>query len=424
MAHIYRIVRVGTDQCYVGHTTMPIGDRWKAHRYHLKAGSHHSSYLQRSWIKYGAAEFIFEVVEQCPDEDKVVREQFYMDTLNSCFNGRPAAESNLGYKYTDEQKARMSLAQQNNPLAGQHRVGFKETPEVTEARMIAVRRALQEKPLIWITDGEDNMRVPSADPIPDEWRLGRTFSEQHHQAREASSSGPRSLEVRAAIKAGHATTWGDPEKRAAMLANRRPFGWWTDGTNSKRVAIDETPPAGWRSGRAIDAQKLFASRSTERKPRNPELEPARIIARLGAGETAAAIALSLGVALSSVHRAANKGGVFLPPTTRFPSAVNAPSKVPFEPAVDRRPEAARKMLSEGEASRRGKTAWDNEESSAALLASRADQCWVTNGSETKRHLKSQPVPDGWRRGRGGLFGRAAAKAKKQAEPEDEHGRLL
>lgn len=328
MAHIYRIVRAGTDQCYVGHTTMPIGDRWKAHRYHLNVGTHHSSYLQRAWLKDGASQFVFEVVEECPDEDKVVREQFYMDTLNSVFNGRPAADSNLGYKYTDEQKARMSLAQQNNLLAGQHRVGVKETAEITEARMVAVRRALQERPLVWVTDGEDNIRCPTSDPIPSGWSLGRTFGEDHKAASLKASSGPRTPEVKAAIKAGHATIWDDPEKRKRMMENRRPFTWYTDGTKRFRVADGDPIPEGLRLGMPdghFEGLKWINDGSEGRRipkddpipegwqlgfppkaARNPELEPARIAARLAAGETISAIALDLGVALSSIHRARNK----------------------------------------------------------------------------------------------------------------------
>lgn len=307
MAHIYRIVRNGTEQCYVGHT-VELSTRWWRHKNMLRLGDHHSSYLQRAWNKDGPDAFTFEIIEECLDEDMIVREQFWMDGLDSCFNGRPAAGSNLGYRYTDEQKARMSLAQQNSPLTGQHRVGFKETPEVTEARMVAVRKALQERPLVWVTDGTDNMRYPSSDPMPVGWRLGRSFGQDHHQALREASRGPRSPEVRANIKAGHASTWSDPQKRAAMLANRKPFGWWTDGGTSKRVAVDETPPEGWRPGRAIDAQKLVASRDPAkvRAARNPELDPAKIVARLEAGETILSIASDLGVALSSIHRARNK----------------------------------------------------------------------------------------------------------------------
>jgi group I intron endonuclease len=297
MAIIYKIAQIGTDKCYVGHTTEQ-PRRWWGHRNLLRLGKHHSYYLQNAWNMYGEDAFSFEVVEECLDEDKVLREQYYIDTLNSCYNSAPAAGSVLGYRFTDEQRAR----------CGVHRVGFKESAEATEARTEKVRQALLENPYTWLTDGVRNMRHPIAKSIPEGWYPGRTFDEEHKAATLAASSGPRSPEARANIKSGHATTWDDPDKRAAMLGARRPFGWWTDGTTSKRVAIDETPPEGWRPGRAIDAKKLVASRDPTkvRAARNPELDPAKIAARLEAGETIAAIAQDLGVALSSIHRARNK----------------------------------------------------------------------------------------------------------------------
>jgi hypothetical protein len=329
MAHIYRIVRLGTDQCYVGHTSLPPQKRWWGHQSLLKRGKHHAPYLQNVWNKEGHDAFAFEIVEECLEEDKVVREQYYMDTLNSCFNCAPSAGSKLGYKLTDEQLARCSAAQtglkrpssaacaaiarESSPAnkpgwIPTHRIGMKDTPEVVERRRQSLIVALADNPTIWITDGKENRRLPASDPMPDGWEAGRTLSEEHAEA--IRSVGPRSEEARANIKAGHSTTWDDPGKRERMLAGRRPFGWWTDGITSKRVPLDEAPPVGWRSGRAIDAQKLVASRDPdkERKARNPDLEPSVIAARLAAGESIREVALSLGVALSSVHRAANKGG--------------------------------------------------------------------------------------------------------------------
>lgn len=297
MAIIYKITQIGTDKCYVGHSTEQT-KRWWEHRNLLRHGKHHSYYLQNAWNKYGEDAFLFEIIEECLDEDKVLREQYYIDALNSCYNSAPAAGSMRGYRFTDEQRARCGL----------HTVGFKATPEAIEARLAASRASLQADPYSWITDGASNAKLPIAKSIPEGWYQGRTFSQEHKDAVLEASSGPRSPEVRANIKAGHATTWDDPEKRAAMLANRRPFSWFTDGKNSKRVAADEVPPVGWRLGRTIDAQKLVASRDPTkvRASRNPELEPAKIMARLDAGETIATIALSLGVALSSIHRARDK----------------------------------------------------------------------------------------------------------------------
>lgn len=311
MAFIYQIRRTATEQCYVGHTTKQVEVRWAAHLALLSVGKHHSRYLQAAWNKEGVGAFEFSLIEQCEDSDKLVREQFYIDALNSVFNTAKVAGSRigvlyteeqkirlsaqrlghtttdeakrkiglahqgkqwkLGYKLTDEQRARCSSAQTgiSRPYAAAnaaiaresspankpgwipiHRIGMKDTPEVIEKRRQSVIAALAQSPLIWITDNTNNIRHPAADPIPDGWYRGRTFSEDHKAATLVASSGPRTAEVRAAIKAGHAGIWDDPEKRQRMMANRRPFGWWTDETVSKRVPIGEAPPLGWRPGKA------------------------------------------------------------------------------------------------------------------------------------------------------------------------------
>lgn len=327
MPHIYRIVRNGTDQCYVGHT-VELKTRWWRHKNMLRLGGHHSPYLQRAWNKDGADAFTFEIIEECLEEDMVVREQFWMDGLDSCFNGRPSAASNLGYRYTDEQKARMSLAQQNSPLTGQHRVGVKDSQDTIDRRRLAIVAAIAERPMVWITDGQENMRYPAADALPTDWRLGRTFADDHKAATLKASSGPRTPEVKANIKAGHATTWDDPEKRQRMMENRRPFSWYTDGKKRFRVADGDPVPHGLRFGMPdghFQGLKWITDGSEGRRipgadpvpegwrlgfppkaARNPELEPVKIMARLATGETVSAIALDLGVAPSSVHRARDK----------------------------------------------------------------------------------------------------------------------
>lgn len=371
MAFIYQILRVGTDQCYVGHSSMPEGARWKAHRYHLNKGTHHAPYLQRAWAKLGAMAFSFEKIEDCEEEDKLVREQYYMDNLNSCFNGRPAAASNLGLKYSEEARERMRIAQRNNLLAGQHRVGVKETVEQTTARLALAQKGMDENPFTWITDGILSRRLTDGDPVPDGWNVGRTLADDDLAALIARSSGPRSEAHKSKLSAAKLTTWKDPSKRAAMMNNRRPFGWWTDGTQSKRVPIGDHPPEDWSPGRAIDGKKLVSARATRPIKEKPE---------------------------------AKRGGGTELAVTKAP---------------DQRPDAARLMLRDGEASRRGQKAWDNPESAAILRASRSQQCWITDGVTSQRHSKSEPIPDGWRRGRTGLYGRAAAKAAREALDTDD-----
>ena len=207
MAYIYKIVRTGTDQCYVGHTALAPNKRWWGHQSLLRRGVHHAPYLQNVWNVVGADGFCFEVIEECLDEDKVAREQFYMDNLNSCFNCAPSAGSKLGYKLTDEQLARCSagqtgllrpyaalnaaIARESSPAnkpgwVPEHRIGMKDTPEVVEKRRLSVIAALAEAPTMWITNGTESRKLAVSDPMPEGWEAGRTFSEEHVEAVRAS----------------------------------------------------------------------------------------------------------------------------------------------------------------------------------------------------------------------------------------------
>lgn len=99
---IYKIQRIGTDQCYVG-SSVNIHRRKNQHMRELNAGNHHAIRLQRAWSKYGHDAFEFIVLEECIHSidlrsTLMTREQHWMDALMPCFNTCPAAESTLGFK--------------------------------------------------------------------------------------------------------------------------------------------------------------------------------------------------------------------------------------------------------------------------------------------------------------------------------------
>ncbi len=65
--------------------------------------------------KYGIDNFEFIVIETCTKSKLIEREQFYIDTLNPSYNLRKFAESNLGHKWTEEQKQRHSEVHKGIP---------------------------------------------------------------------------------------------------------------------------------------------------------------------------------------------------------------------------------------------------------------------------------------------------------------------
>lgn len=70
----------------------------------LKNNNHHSISLQNAYNKYGKDNVFFKIIEECDAVECIEKEQFYIDKYNSFnkgYNGRPIANSNLGFKQTD-----------------------------------------------------------------------------------------------------------------------------------------------------------------------------------------------------------------------------------------------------------------------------------------------------------------------------------
>ena len=64
--------------------------------------------LQRFVNKYGIENLFFECVEFCEKENLIIREQFYINTLNPFYNIAKIAGSTLGTKITKEQSEKLS----------------------------------------------------------------------------------------------------------------------------------------------------------------------------------------------------------------------------------------------------------------------------------------------------------------------------
>ena len=108
MNGIYKITNLPTGRFYIG-SAVNVERRWKRHASDLNAQRHHNSKLQRAWNKYGQAAFTFELLEEVSDLAILLeREQHYMDTLKPFYNINPKAGSGLGYRHTDESRAKMS----------------------------------------------------------------------------------------------------------------------------------------------------------------------------------------------------------------------------------------------------------------------------------------------------------------------------
>lgn len=103
---IYMIKCKGNNQIYIGSSTN-MQDRWRQHISHLRAGNHHSTYLQRSYNKYGEDSFEFSVLLQMfePNEELLrLNEWYYIEQYKPQFN----IASPVLYERTDEWKTKIA----------------------------------------------------------------------------------------------------------------------------------------------------------------------------------------------------------------------------------------------------------------------------------------------------------------------------
>lgn len=124
---IYEILCTENGRKYIG-SAVDADKRWVMHVTQLASGRHHSKHLQRAWDKYGEDAFSFRIVERCDRESLIAREQHYIDTLKPEFNSRPNAASQLGWKPTDEARARMRAS----AIGNTNRKGKKQSEEAKE----------------------------------------------------------------------------------------------------------------------------------------------------------------------------------------------------------------------------------------------------------------------------------------------------
>lgn len=103
---VYIIANLENGNVYIGSSARCLRERLNRHRNELKAGKHHSRYLQAAWNKYGDDAFMFQPLEETAPEDAVRREQSYMDAWAPAYNIHPNARSALGVRHSDETKAK------------------------------------------------------------------------------------------------------------------------------------------------------------------------------------------------------------------------------------------------------------------------------------------------------------------------------
>lgn len=86
MTGIYKITCLETGEVYIGQS-VAIQRRIATHKRELKKNIHYNKHLQRTYNKYGANSFTYEILELCTKDKLNEREKFYIKLFNSYNNG-------------------------------------------------------------------------------------------------------------------------------------------------------------------------------------------------------------------------------------------------------------------------------------------------------------------------------------------------
>lgn len=106
------ILNISTEKYYIGRA-FNLDMRWRTHKSALNKNKHTNEYLQFAWNKYGESDFKFFILETIIDKNKIIqREQHWIDILQACnrekgFNLNPSAANSIGYKHTEDAKAKI-----------------------------------------------------------------------------------------------------------------------------------------------------------------------------------------------------------------------------------------------------------------------------------------------------------------------------
>ncbi len=99
---IYKIQsKTHPERIYIG-SSENISKRFSNHKGDLLYNNHKNNKLQNHYNKYGLDDFIFELIEECTLEEKLNREQYYIDTLNPWFNILKIAGNTTGRVFSEE----------------------------------------------------------------------------------------------------------------------------------------------------------------------------------------------------------------------------------------------------------------------------------------------------------------------------------
>ena len=78
MIGVYKIINKINGKMYIG-SSINILQRWSKHKALLRYNKHSNKHLQNSWNKHGEEAFEFSIIEECKENELLLKEQYYLN---------------------------------------------------------------------------------------------------------------------------------------------------------------------------------------------------------------------------------------------------------------------------------------------------------------------------------------------------------
>ena len=187
---VYSIKNNVNGKIYIG-SAVDISSRFRDHIKELRKNVHSNGHLQNSWNKHGEHNFSFDVECLCVKEELVSFEQDIIDSYTevlgweNLYNIAPTAGSMLGFKHSEETRAKMreNNAKENNPFYGKT-----HSAESIEKQIESHKGQLAwNKGVPWSEEVKQKIGAGNAGKTPSEEARrkiseklkGRIFTEEH-----------------------------------------------------------------------------------------------------------------------------------------------------------------------------------------------------------------------------------------------------
>jgi len=104
---VYQILNIVNNKKYIG-SSLNIYTRFHEHISNMNYNHGHNAHLQAAWNKYGEQNFEFSVIEFCSPENRLIREQYYIDLYKPEYNLSLNVKGNLNRVVTEVTRQKIS----------------------------------------------------------------------------------------------------------------------------------------------------------------------------------------------------------------------------------------------------------------------------------------------------------------------------